>query len=109
MPVFRHACACGWCGDLLVDHREKGKCPECHGEPERQFSPTTALRLAPYLAREAEDGRARHKLWLETPEVQAKLRSGEFDSDLSDRHCESLEGVGGSSSIADRAAEGLAF
>lgn len=75
----------------------------------REFSPTTALRLAPWMSRDAEDGRARHRAYLERPEVQARIKTGELDVDLSDRHCESGDGIMNSSSIIDRAKEGLSF
>jgi hypothetical protein len=109
MPVFRYSCACGWCGELLVTRADDpAKCPDGH-TADRMFSPTTNLKLAPWMTREAEDGRARHRHWLEKPETQARIRSGELDTDMSDKYCQSGDDVGNSSSIADRAAEGLAF
>jgi hypothetical protein len=76
----------------------------CGGYRVRQFSPTTMLRMAPWATREAEDGRARHRAWLDKPETQAQIRSGQLDLDRGDgdSNCEAA-----SSSIMTRAEAGI--
>ena len=62
------------------------------------------LRMAPWATREAEDGRARHRAWLEKPDVQAQIKSGELDHDRGegDTRCESA-----SASVMARAEAGV--
>lgn len=50
----------------------------------RQFTPGTMVVWPDYMKRENEDGRAKHRAWLQTPEVQAKIRSGELDTASND-------------------------
>lgn len=78
--------------------------------PELSFCPTTGqkcrrvvapalLRLAPWLRRENEDMNARQRAYMERPDVQAKLRSGELVIDSSDPYADNLDGDAGSSAI----------
>lgn len=110
MPTFDYVCPCGWQDTMLVKSAEEAvTCLACGNAAVRSFSPTTALRLAPWMTREAEDSRARHRHWLGKPDTQKRIKSGELAPDMSDRYCENLDGAQGSSSIITRSEEGLPF
>jgi hypothetical protein len=103
MPVFKHACGdCGREEDVFLYRLDEKPLCECGNVLTRQFSPTTNLRLAPWMRREAEDGRARHRLWLEKPETKALIKSGELDTDLSNRDGTNAEGAFASSDTNTR-------
>lgn len=59
------------------------------------------------MTREAEDGRARHRAYLDRPDVKAKLKSGELAPSTGDRYCSNMDGAAASSDIGTRVSEGL--
>jgi hypothetical protein len=106
VPVFRFGCeTCGVTREELVTRGESVTCA-CGKEMAREFTPGATLRLASWLRPEAEQGRARQKAWMETPEVQAKLRSGAYQIDTSNRHNDNSDGDAMTSSVLARAKQG---
>ena len=106
MPVFRFGCpACGTVRECLASPNEVIPC-ECGEVLMREFTPGATLRLASWLRTDAEEGRARQRAWMDTDEVKAKLRSGEYQIDTSDRHNDNADGAHTTSSITARAEMG---
>lgn len=107
MPVFDYICGvCGHQAEMLVGAKDLDLigCPECGRRAfARQFSPTLAAYMAPWMRSESDDARARHRAWLQSDKTQAKLRSGELVPDTGPKYSGVADGPMQHSSPVDRA------
>jgi putative FmdB family regulatory protein len=89
MPTYRFHCeSCRHSEDLLVSIDKcnlRQVCSQC-GDLSmlRQFSPTRVLRMASWMSNEAYDSRARHRQYLERPDVREQIRKGILDVESAD-------------------------
>jgi putative FmdB family regulatory protein len=78
MPVCEFECpACGRFQDLLTTAASQAECPKCGAASKRLVSRFFG-GLAPHASIEGEEGRSRHREWLNSPETKQKLDSGEL-------------------------------
>lgn len=78
MPIFRYECSfCGAFEDLS-DGENHAECPRCGEMASRTFTPTKNVIVPEYMKAENSDSDAarRHRAWVNSPEVQADLKSG---------------------------------
>jgi len=82
MPVYGFVCdVCGNSVDVVCSSSEiQASRPNCGcgTSMRRQYPPFQYLRPC-YDLPENEAGNAKQRAWMETPEVQAKLKSGEYE------------------------------
>lgn len=88
MPVYALACECGWNADeLLGVNAPLPACPLCGGSTRRVPSLPQKVGLAPWMRTENEQGRELQRRFIESPEVKAKLASGEYEIRKNQRSC----------------------
>lgn len=80
MPTYDFKCES--CGKVREMHTsvtvEAVKC-DCGKEARRVFNTRVAFTIPDYMKAQNDDSRARHKAWIQKPETQARLKSGELD------------------------------
>lgn len=100
MPSFDFICSAGHtCTELAHPSVTTIKCPICGVPASKQFSPTRALRMAPWMRSENEDANARQRHVNSLPSTQKKIKEGVLVPDTGDKYGDSLDGPEGTSCV----------
>lgn len=80
MPRYDFACECGArFEDCAPMDGPWPKCPKCGGDVAKQFTPTLGMVVPPWMRASHDTGNdGSHRRWMESPEVQEKLKTGEY-------------------------------
>jgi putative FmdB family regulatory protein len=79
MPIFDFRCGCGCVfEDLVGSSVYVATCPQCKSESATRAVPAPRWSWGSGCNPEADTVKARQREWIQTPDIQAKLKSGEL-------------------------------